>query len=218
MQVSSVTVVAGARFNPRNKEATSKAHLLQVRRGSSSSMPETSAHLACWDPSIEIQDSFLAGVVQMLSLELEVEMDCVLAAGYRLPQEICLNLSSQPADPSNECVKALYNSLHHCNASKALQVLVFRMCSGFRAFPHLLTSSEHPACNHRWHLSTIHRVLRFTSQWSVSRFWAAGSCCQISRARGSRSFCRRAHSQSENLRQFSRTVRKGFTNEVCAQF
>lgn len=114
--------MAGARFNPKNKDQMNKAHLLRLRQGVST--PDASTPLACWDATCEINDSLLAGIIQLLSLEHDVEVDCVLAAGYRLPQEMCLNLPSQHEDPTTESVKALYEGLAHCNAAAAIEVRV----------------------------------------------------------------------------------------------
>ncbi len=115
-------MVAAARFNPNSKDGERKAHLLQMRAGSSASSLPVGSPLAAWDPACEINDSLLAALIQLLSLEHEIEVDCLFAAGYRLPQEICLNLSSRPADPTTESVKALYDGLAHCNAAAPLQV------------------------------------------------------------------------------------------------
>jgi len=112
--------VAGARFNPKSKDQVNKAHLLRLRQGAST--PDVSKQLACWDATCEINDSLLAGIIQLLSLEHEVAVDCVLAAGYRLPQEMCLNLPLQQEDPTTESVKALYEGLAHSNASTSIQV------------------------------------------------------------------------------------------------
>jgi hypothetical protein len=123
-------VVAAARFNPNSKDGQGKAHLLQMRAGSAASSLPVGSPLAAWDPACEINDSLLAALIQLLSLEHEIEVDFVLAAGYRLPQEICLNLPSRPADATIESVKALYDGLVHCNAAAPLQVwLVVRVFS-----------------------------------------------------------------------------------------
>lgn len=127
-------MVAGARFNPNpnSKEQAGKAHLLQMRGCSSASSLPGSSPFASWDPTCEINDSLLAAVVQLLSMEDEVEVDCVLAPGYRLPQEICLNLPSKQADVTAESVRMLYDSLAHCNAATAIQVLAVCSCYSVR--------------------------------------------------------------------------------------
>ena len=121
-QVSRVSVLAGVRFNPKNRKDEGTAHLLRIRKGISGSLPENSSPLASWDPACEINDSLLAGIMQLLSLEDEIEVDCLLAAGYRLPQEVRLNLPLQRADPTPDSVMALFDGLQHCNAATAMQV------------------------------------------------------------------------------------------------
>jgi hypothetical protein len=120
VQVSSVSVVASVRFNPKGKDLSNMAKLLQFRKGVC--MRDSSEPLVCWDPACEINDSLLAAIIQILSLEHGVEMDCVLAAGYRLPQDICLNLPLKQSDPTVESVRALYDAFTRCNASIPLQV------------------------------------------------------------------------------------------------
>lgn len=141
-QVQSVTVVAGARFNPKDKADSRAAHLLQIRRGATVSSP--TAPLPCWDAACEIKDSLLAAVLQLLILEREVATDCLIAPAYRLPQEISLNLPTAAHDPTTEAIGALYGSLEQCNAARALVTL-----GGGRQLPALdgaALGKMRPAC------------------------------------------------------------------------
>ena len=115
--------MAGARFNPKCRDDASKAHLLTLKKGVITDQRADHTPLASWDPECDINDSLLAGLVQLLSIEHDINIDCVFAAGYRLPQEICLSLPMQRADPTIETVKALYDSFQHCHVAAALQVL-----------------------------------------------------------------------------------------------
>lgn len=118
-------MVAGARFNPLPglEDQAGKPHLLQIRSGSTSNSLPAGSPFASWDTACDINDSLLAAFIQLLSLEDEVEVDCVLAPGYRLPQEICLNLPSKQTDVTAESVKVLYDSFAHGKAATAIQVL-----------------------------------------------------------------------------------------------
>ena len=128
-----MSIVAGARFNPASKADAGKAHLLRIREGACAGLPAGNSAVACWESAAELNDSMLAGLVQLLSLEHDMEVDCVLAAGYRLPQEICLNLPSQKEDPTAHSVKVLYEALQHSNAAASIQVVCPRCCvSGCR--------------------------------------------------------------------------------------
>ena len=118
-----MSVVAGARFNPATQADAGKAHLLRLRQGKIAGQTTGSTPFACWEPASELNDSMLAGLVQLLSLEHDVDVDCVLAAGYRLPLEICLNLPSQAPDPTAQSVKVLYEGLQHSNAAASIQVI-----------------------------------------------------------------------------------------------
>jgi hypothetical protein len=121
-QVSTVTILAAARFSPKTAVDAALVHTTAFQFGAIRPI-SSSDQLREWDLSWSVDDGFLAAMMQLLKLETGTSVECLLAAGHRLRRSVLLNLPrAVHEDSSLQCVLQLYAALQLGIASVPIKV------------------------------------------------------------------------------------------------